>query len=131
MKQLTNKQQIRVRAKVGKTLQLMGFTCHPDGYYWRVIPNQPNRYLCMGCNVPDSLQPGTKTGGWCWRVSESYDKPLFGLSGSLHRGSQWTDFSEVINETLKQFHEAGYSLGSKLNNEYWQRKIEKIREIIK
>lgn len=127
MKPLTEKQQIKTRAKIYKILASIGFQesiVSGGNYWWRKISD--NKRICVGFNVHNQCF-NNKT-DWIWQTSELNKEPLFGYSGSTSLGAQWGTVNRIIDITLDQIHGMGISEGIMYSKVNLKKAKEKILE---
>lgn len=110
----------------------MGFTHQPaiispsvpalfDAYYWRQMPNQDDKRICVAFGARDQCCGGTC--GWVWQTSTMSAYPAFGYSGSTHCGASFGTLAHVMDITLEHFYSEGFHAGYRSNAD----KVTKIK----
>ena len=114
-RELTTKQQAKVRAKVFKLLLALGFQYDETGsYYWRKVHDRSDQRVCVGFDVFETFGQH-RNGCWTWMNTKLNEAPAFGYSGTTTLGPQFGTVERVIDTTLEQFWTAGISHSSAYN----------------
>lgn len=111
MRDLTPKQQEKVRVKVVKTLLAAGFQteldCSGVPFYWRKVRiNDQEERICITCGGWSQFSQ-KRDDGWMFQRNKLGQKPAFGYSGTTHIGAAFATVEKIMDEMFWQFWSAG------------------------